>query len=304
MRGVVGGDGVHVAVGDADEQRGDVLAGSQRRIHFVIRVVADVFVAEREMVRRDFAGDAQAHLFREANIFERAGGGHVRDVQAGASERGEFDIASGANGFGLRGNAFQAEANGARAFAHDAAGEERRIFAVINHRQTERIAIIHHLAHEAGGGDGLAVVADGDDSGVFHGGDFREGFAFAADGGCADGPNADAARGGGAFDDSAGDGGIVIHRMGIGHAADGGEAAASGGARAGFDGLGHFLAGLAQVAVQVNESRRDDHAGGVENFCVGRGEIRADLGDASGVEEDILRGVGFARGIEDAAIFD
>ena len=56
--------------------------------------------------------------------------------------------------------------------------------------------------------------------------------------------------------------------------------------------------------MQVNEAWRDDHAGGVENFGVGGGEICADFCDASAVEEDVLRGVGFAGGIEDAAIFD
>ena len=66
-------------------------------------------------------------------MFERAGGGHVRDVQARTSERGEFHVASGANGFGLGGNAFEAEANGARAFAHDAAGKKRRVLTVVNH---------------------------------------------------------------------------------------------------------------------------------------------------------------------------
>ena len=184
---------------------------------------------------------------------------------------GEFDVASGADGFRLRGNALQAEANGARAFAHHAAGEKRRIFAVINHRQIERVAIVHHLAHQARGGDGLAVVADGDDSGVFHRGDFRERFAFAADRGRADRPDAHAARGRGAFDDGARDRGVVIHRLRVRHAADGGESAAGGGARAGFDGFGHFLARLAQMAVKINEAGRDDQAGGVENFGIGRG---------------------------------
>ena len=77
-----------------------------------------------------------------------------------------------------------------RTFAHDAAGKERWIFAVVDDGQAERIAIVHHLAHQAGGGDGLAVVADGDDAGILHGGDFGEGFAIAADRGCADGPDA------------------------------------------------------------------------------------------------------------------
>ena len=60
MRGVVGGDGVHGAIGESGNQRGAVCARSERRIHLVIGVVADVVIAEREMVRRNFAGDAHA----------------------------------------------------------------------------------------------------------------------------------------------------------------------------------------------------------------------------------------------------
>ena len=191
MRGVVGGDGVHGAVGEAGDERGAIGARGERRIHFVIRVVADVFVAEREMVRRDFAGDAHALFF---GVRARIRARRVVDMCAmcrrAPSEHGEFDVASGADGFRFRGNAFQAQADGARAFAHHAAGEERGIFAVVNHGQIERIAVVHHLAHQARGGDGLAVVADGDDSGIFHRRDFGEGFAFAADRGRADRPDA------------------------------------------------------------------------------------------------------------------
>ena len=68
------------------------------------------------------------------------------------------------------------------------------------------------------------------------------------------------ASSGGAIDDGARDGGVVIYRLRVRHAADGGESAASGCARAGFDGFGHFLAGLAQVAVQIDEAGRDDQS--------------------------------------------
>src|SRR5271155_4495075 len=193
-----------------------------------------------------------------ADVFERAGGGHVRDVQARASENGELDVASSADGFGFRGNSLQAEANGARAFTHDAAGEERGILAVVNHRQIQRIAVVHYLAHQARGGYGFAVVADGNDPGIFHRGDFGEGFAFATYGGSADRPDVYGSGSGGAFDDGARDRGVVIYRLSIRHAAHGCESATGGGARAGLDGFGHFLAGLAQVAVQIDEAGRDD----------------------------------------------
>src|ERR1700740_306463 len=180
------------------------------------------------MVRRHFAGDAHALFFGVAHVFEGAGGGHVRDMQARARENGELDVTTGADGFGFRGDAFQAEADGARTFAHHAAGEERGIFAVINHRQIERVAVVHYLAHQPRGGYGLAVIADGYDSGIFHGGDFGEGFAFAANRGRAYRPDAHGANSGGTVNDGARDGGVVIYRLSIWHAADGCESAASG----------------------------------------------------------------------------
>ncbi len=199
---------------------------------------------------------------------------------------------------------FRPSCERARAFAHHAAGEKRRIFAVVDHRQIERAAVIHHLAHQARGGDGLAIVADGDDSGVLHRGDFGERFAFAADRGRADRPDAHAGCRGGAFDDAARDGGVVVHRLRIGHAADGRESAARRGARAGLDGFGHFLAGLAQMAVEVDEAGRDDQAFGVENFRVGRGKVRADFRDLFAIEQDVERGVGFRGRVEDAAVLN
>ena len=70
MRRVVGGDGVHAAVGQAFDERGAIFARSERRIHFVMRIVADVFVNEREMMRRNFAGDRQTLFFCSSHIFE------------------------------------------------------------------------------------------------------------------------------------------------------------------------------------------------------------------------------------------
>src|SRR5579872_2285330 len=119
---------------------------------------------------------------------------------------------------------------------------------MVNYRKGERVAVIHYLTHQASGGDGLAVVADGDDSGVLHRGNFGERFAFAAQRRCTDRPDTHAARGSRAVDDAASDGCVVVDRLSVGHAADGGETSTRGGACAGLDRLGHFLAGLAEMA--------------------------------------------------------
>ena len=82
------------------------------------------------------------------------------------------------------------------------------------------------------------------------------------------------ADGGGALEDRARHGGVVVHGPRIGHGADSREAAARRGARPGFDGFRTLAAGLAQVAVQIDEPGRDDQARGVERFAVRRAARR------------------------------
>ena len=219
----------------------------------------------------------------------------MRNVQPRTGERRHFHVAPHADRFRLRRNSFQSELDRLRSFAHHAAGEERRILAVIDHRKIERAAIIHHLPHQSRRCDGLAVVAHGDDSGILHRGDFRERFAFASHRSRADRPHAHARRRRGAFHDSARHRGIVVHRLRVRHAADGRESAARRRARARLDRFGHFLARLAQVAVKIDEAGRDDQALRVENFCAVRGKIRADFRDALAIEQHVQRRVRSAR---------
>ena len=68
----------------------------------------------------------------------------------------------------------------------------------------------------------------------------------------------------GALDYVAGHGGAIIDRLGVGHAADGGESSRCRSPRAGFYGFGMFKAGLAQMHVHVDEAGGDDQARGIE----------------------------------------
>ena len=72
---VVGRDGVDGAVDDALDDRFHVVIAAQRRLHFVIAVVArKLFVGDGEVVRRYFAADAQAFALRER---DHRDGAHV-----------------------------------------------------------------------------------------------------------------------------------------------------------------------------------------------------------------------------------
>src|SRR5579859_4462267 len=179
------------------------------------------------MVRCNLARYMKTALLGPADLLERSFCGKVCDVQPRAGEFGELNVARNTNGFRGRGHSGKTKTRGRDAFAHDGAGSERNIFRMLDDGQIERAAVVHHLAREFCRGDGFAVVANGDDAGLLHGGDFRDGFAFAADAGGADGPNAHAGSGFGAIENKARDAGVVVDRFRVRHAADGGEAAAS-----------------------------------------------------------------------------
>ena len=103
--------------------------------------------------------------------------------------------------------------------------------------------------------------------------------------------------------------GVVINRTRVGHRTHGRKASARGRARAGFDRLGAFPAGLAQMAMQVNETGRNDKTGGIERFTIGgRGGLgtlcRRDACNASPIDPYVALRVGSARGIDDPSILN
>ena len=74
-----------IAVEDALDHGVSVGGRAQRRVHFGVGVVeADVLFGEQEMMRRDFAGDAQSVAARLANGGDRRGSGRVGHVQVDA----------------------------------------------------------------------------------------------------------------------------------------------------------------------------------------------------------------------------
>ncbi|HSV15060.1 MAG TPA: hypothetical protein VLI90_12445, partial [Tepidisphaeraceae bacterium] len=59
---------------------------------------------------------------------------------------------------------------------------------------------------------------------------------------------------------------VVERRLGVGHAADGGEPAGDSGLRAGLDGFLFLVAGFAEVDVDVDQTGGDVATGGVDDF--------------------------------------
>ena len=209
-------------------------------------------------------------------------------MEARAGKLREQDIAGHHHVLGAGGNAAQAQPHGLVALVHVAAGAEVQVFAMIDDGQVEGAGEFHSAAHHARVHHRAAIVGDGHHTRGFHGADGRQLFARAVFGDGADGEDVSHGKLAGAFDDVAGDGGIVVHRQRVGHAADGGEAAGGRGARAGLDGFGVLEARLAQVHVHVDEAGSYDQAGGIEDLRAARGfEIGADGGDDAVANENI-----------------
>ena len=64
------------------------------------------------------------------------------DVEAAAGQFGHLNIASHGNRFGGRGHAAKTEAYRLAPLAHDRAGKQRGVFAMINHRQVKGAAVL------------------------------------------------------------------------------------------------------------------------------------------------------------------
>ena len=121
--------------------------------------------------------------------------------------------------------------------------------------RSKDLASLHGAPHHARIHHRAAVVRDSHDARVLHGADGGQFLAGAVLGDGPDGKDVHHGMLAGALDDVAGDGGIVVHRQRVGHAADGGEAARRRRARAGLDGFGMLDARLAQMHVHVDEAR-------------------------------------------------
>src|ERR1700739_1158413 len=86
VRRVIGSDGGARAGGKASNERVPVLSSSERRIHFVARVVLYVFIGQREVMRSDLARYREALRLGRTNELQRVARREMRDVQPAAGE--------------------------------------------------------------------------------------------------------------------------------------------------------------------------------------------------------------------------
>ena len=193
---------------------------------------------------------------------DRAGGGQVADVHAGADVRGEQHVAGDDRLLGDGGPAGQAELGGDDALVHLGALGEPGLLGVLGDDAVERLHVLQRAAHDHRVVDALAVVGEDPHpgGGVVHGAQLGELLALQADGDGADRLHVAVAGLPAEPPDLLDDAGGVGDREGVGHGVHGGVAAAGGGPGAGEHGLGVLAAGLAQVGVQVDEAGQQDPA--------------------------------------------
>jgi hypothetical protein len=169
---------------------------------------------------------------------------------------------------------------------------------VVDYRPVVIATVLQRPAHDFRGAYRGAVVAVGDRPVHFHLVQVSQFLPFSPHRNTADGKNADDAF-------SRRDSPDVVHhvlvvqrRVGVGHTADGGETAPRRRPRPRGNGLLIFVAGLPQVAVQVDEPGADDESVGIEDgeILIGRGVVAQPLyfsffNEEAGDFIDVPRGV-------------
>ena len=162
MGGVVGGDDVDAAVGEA-LQHGVTIGGlPQRRIHLGVRVVwnrrRERLVGEDEVMRRHLACHSHPARLAAAYGVERLARAHVRDVHGAARESGERDVPQRHDRLGFAGNAAQSERRRMEPFVRDPLALERLLLAVLDDRHVEHGGVLERAPHQQSGRHRTAIV--------------------------------------------------------------------------------------------------------------------------------------------------
>ena len=202
----------------------------------------------------------------------------------------------------LRRNALEAESRADDAFVHHATMCERRFLAVIRHRDAEGARILQRRAHQLRTHHRTTVIADGDRTGGNHLAHLAQLHAVHADRDRADRVHARGVRLRGLRENEA-DGGLVVgDRIRVRHRAHRGEAACRRRSCAGRDRLHILAARLPQVAMHVDETRRDMQSTAVDTLrLVGPRDRAADRRHQTVDQQDVADAVQTDRWVQQVA---
>jgi hypothetical protein len=198
------------------------------------------------------------------------------------------------------GVAREAELGGDAPLVHLPAVRERRLLAVERERPVGGRRVLERPAHEAGRGDGHAVVGEGDRADIgqlAHLGQLLPPLRACDRGEEAGLDSRVATRG---LHERAERRGRVHDRIGVRHGEDRAIAARSRGRRAARHGLLVFAAGRAQVDMRIDERRREDEPVRLDDAVLVRVHRLGDLGDRSVVDPHLEPRVGPLDRVEHA----
>ena len=233
-----------------------VLSGAQRRVDLEAGLVSagDGILGEEHVVRGGLAGNGQTLGLSGANHIEAACGGDVLDVQLGAGEFREHDIAGDLQLLALRRPAEKTQARRGDALVHLALANKVFVLAMAHEHLVKHLAVVHAAAHHAGTLDSTAVIGEGDGSARDHITHLGDDLALKTLAHGARRVNAAMAGFGGASFDIGDNGAVIGNGVGVGHGADAGETARGRSSRLGLDVTLVLKAGLAKVHVHIDET--------------------------------------------------
>jgi len=278
VRRVVGGDGVDRAVGQPGAQGGDVGRGAQRRVDLEHRVVADGrVVGEHQVVRGDLGGDRDAPGLRLGDDPDRPGGGDVADVQPRPDVLDQQRVAGDDRLLGDPRPPGQAQASRHLALVQLRAAGQPGVLCVLGDHPVEGAHVLQGTAHQQRVVDADAVVGEHPHSrgAVRHRTELGQLGSTEPDGDGAD--RLDVHQPGLTPEppDLLDDAGGVGDRGGVGHREHGDITAQGRGGTPGGHRLGVLAARLAQVGVQIHQTRQGDQAGAVDYLrACGTGRAR------------------------------
>ncbi len=188
MGGMVGGNDVYRTVIQSMYQGLNVLSRSQRRIDLGIGIITHyLFLSHGKVMRRNLGRNTDSFLFGCSYQVNGSGCTQVSDMQTGAGEFRQQNIAGHDYFFGGSRHSGQSDSSRNNPFVHLTAFIQCTVFTVFNYRQTESTTVVHSLPHQAGVHYGITVIAESYHSGLCQFSHFSQGFAFTSSCDTADG---------------------------------------------------------------------------------------------------------------------
>ena len=301
---MVGDDDVDGTVDDALTDSLGILLGAQRRIDLERGVVGliQVVLGQEHVVRGGLAGDLHASRLTGTHELQAMGGGDVLDVQLGAGQLGDLDIAGDLQLLACRRPALEGQTGRDLALVDLAVTDQVLVLAMAHKDLAEHLAVVHAATEHACTLHAATVVGEGDGAVGNHIAHLGHSLALKTAGHGARRIDAAVADLGSAGLDELNNGAVIGNGVGVGHGAHAGEAALGSCAGAALDVLFDLVAGLAQVDVHVHQAGDEVFTGKVADLGSLGGEVLADLGDLVAVDQDVNDTVKLDGRVDDVGI--